>query len=84
MFVHITSHLRLIPTFSYMRLIYIYMNISIFLIKQIVVEGDEISNPTECITQYPISDTADNSGTYINFSGPVRSRLKLNDLINSY
>ena len=61
MFVHITSHLRLIPTFSYMRLIYIYMNISIFLIKQIVVEGDE-NNPTECITQYPISVTADNSG----------------------
>ncbi|RLN39752.1 hypothetical protein C2845_PM01G00900 [Panicum miliaceum] len=28
---------------------------------EIVVEGDE-SNPTECITQYPISDTADNSG----------------------
>ncbi|XP_025793506.1 NAC domain-containing protein 86-like isoform X2 [Panicum hallii] len=27
---------------------------------EIVVEGDE-SNPTECITQYPISDTADNS-----------------------
>jgi hypothetical protein len=39
------------------------MNISIVLIKQIVVEGDEISNnPTEGITQYPISDTADNSG----------------------
>jgi hypothetical protein len=56
MLVHITSHL---PAFSYET--NIYMHTSIFLIKQIVVEGDE-SNPTECITQYPISDTADNSG----------------------
>jgi hypothetical protein len=30
-------------------------------IEQIVVEGDE-GNPTECITQYPLTDTADNSG----------------------
>ena len=51
MLVHITSHL----------LDRVINMIPIFLMKQIVVEGDE-SNPTDCITQYPISDTADNSG----------------------
>ncbi|KAL6589767.1 hypothetical protein ACP70R_050214 [Stipagrostis hirtigluma subsp. patula] len=37
---------------------------------EIVVEGDE-SNQTECITQYPISDTADNSGEAGHLTDPT-------------
>ncbi|KAK3150296.1 hypothetical protein QOZ80_3AG0231380 [Eleusine coracana subsp. coracana] len=37
---------------------------------EIVVEGDE-SNPAECITQYPITDTADNSGEAGHLTDPT-------------
>ncbi|KAF8780205.1 hypothetical protein HU200_001872 [Digitaria exilis] len=37
---------------------------------EIVVEGDE-SNPAECITQYPISDTADDSGEAGHLTDPT-------------
>lgn len=38
---------------------------------EIVVEGDESINPTECITQYPISDTTDNSGEAGHLTDPT-------------
>ncbi|TVU48594.1 hypothetical protein EJB05_08235 [Eragrostis curvula] len=37
---------------------------------EIVVEGDE-SSPTECITQYPIADAADNSGEAGHLTDPT-------------
>ncbi|KAL6847498.1 hypothetical protein ACP4OV_022524 [Aristida adscensionis] len=38
---------------------------------EIVVEGDESSNPTECIAQYPVTDTADNSGEAGHLTDPT-------------
>jgi hypothetical protein len=51
--------------YTLLPLTYSYTCSLVSLMAQIVVQGDE-SNPTDCITQYPISDySADNLGIHI-------------------